>query len=333
MVREIGRLQSFGLGIEATAGTAVTPTIWIPVESGNVKPITENVKDESGIGVIDSIHDAHIVKKMSETSLEGIAYSKSFGAMLLGALGTSAAPSLVETSVYSHAMTRKNDNSHPSFTLVRDNANQEEKAAYSMLESLDIDCTIGSQVKYGATFKGRSVAAGSTYTPAFDVDDEPFLVSKVTVKFASDVAWLAAAASIPVNSVKLTIDKNLTQIFQTATTAVPDATEFTSQHNQDFTVSGDFEMVYEADTYKTLAMALTKQAMQIEITGTTLIGATKYNQLTIQLASVVLEDWDRSTGLGDVMTQTFGFTAMYKLSETKTITATLQNKRSTQYIG
>jgi hypothetical protein len=333
MTREIGRLNSFGLGIEATAGTAVTPTIWVPCESANVKPITENVKDESGIGVIDAVHDAHIVKKMTEVSFDGIAYSKSIGAILLGALGASAAPSLVETGAYSHAMTRKNDNSHPSFTLVRDNQTQEEKSAYCMLEKLDIDCTIGSQVKYKSVFKGQSTSAGTTYTPAFDVDDEPFLVSKVTVKFANDIASLGAASAIPVNSVKFSIDKKLTQIFQTATTAVPDATEFTTQHNQDFMVSGDFEMVYEADTYKTLAMALTKQAMQIEVTGTTLIGATQYNKLTIQFASVVLEDWDRSTALGDIMTQTFGFTALYKLSETKTLTATLINKRSTQYIG
>ncbi len=277
--------------------------------------------------------DAYIVRKMSETNLEGVAYSKSFGALLQGALGTSAAPTTVETSVYSHAMTRLNTNSHPSFTLVRDNQTQEEKTAYSMLEKLEIDATIGEQVKYKATFKGKSVAAGSTYTPSFDTGDEPFLVSKATVKFATDIAGIAAAATVAVKSMKLNIDKKLTQIFMTATTAVPDATEFNTQHNQEFMVSGDFEMVYDADTYKTLAQALTKQAIQLEITGTTLIGATQYNKLTIQLASCVLEDWDRSTANGEIMTQTFGFTALYKLSETKTMTATLQNTRSTQYIG
>jgi len=193
--------------------------------------------------------------------------------------------------------------------------------------------TIGEQVKYSATFKGKSVSAGSTYTPSFDTADEPFLVSKATVKFASDIAGLGAASTVPVKSMKFNIDKKLTQIFMTATTAVPDATEFNCQHNQEFMVSGDFEMVYDADTYKALAQALTKQAIQLEITGTTLIGATQYNKLTIQLASCVLEDWDRSTANGEIMTQTFGFTALYKLSETKTMLATLQNTRSTQYIG
>jgi hypothetical protein len=65
------------------------------------------------------------------------------------------------------------------------------------------------------------------------------------------------------------------------------------------------EIVYDADTYKTLSQALTKQAIQLEITGTTLIGATQYNKLTIQLASCVLEEWDRSSDNGEIMTQTF----------------------------
>lgn len=193
MTREIGRLNSFGLGFESTPGTAVSPTLWIPVETGNVKAITENVKDESGFGVIDGVSNAHIIRKISETTLEGVAYSKSFGALLQGALGTSASPSLIETGVYSHAMTRLNTNSHPSYTLVRDNQTQEEKTAYSMLEKIELDATIGEQVKYKATFKGKSVSAGSTYTPSFDTADEPFLVSKATVKFADDIAGLGAA--------------------------------------------------------------------------------------------------------------------------------------------
>jgi hypothetical protein len=41
--------------------------------------------------------------------------------------------------VYSHAFTRKNDNSHPSATIFHDNATQEEKSLYHMLDTLDID--------------------------------------------------------------------------------------------------------------------------------------------------------------------------------------------------
>lgn len=36
-------------------------------------------------------------------------------------------------------------------------------------------------------------------------------------------------------------------------------------------------------------------------------------------------------GNDSIVTQTFGFTALYKLSETKQLTATLQNSKSTIY--
>jgi hypothetical protein len=62
------------------------------------------------------------------------------------------------------------------------------------------------------------------------------------------------------------IAKNLTQIFSTSSTCGTEALDFVSQHNQNFGVTGDMEIVYDADTYKDLAIANTKQAVQITIT-------------------------------------------------------------------
>jgi len=75
----------------------------------------------------------------------------------------------------------------------------------------------------------------------------------------------------------------------------------------------------------------TYQAIEIDIVGRTLIGATKYNQITIQFAQVALDEWDRSSDNNAIVTQTMGFTAMYKLGETKTMTIDLTNTLSAQY--
>jgi len=96
-------------------------------------------------------------------------------------------------------------------------------------------------------------------------------------------------------------------------------------------VKGDFEIVYNDSTFKTLALAGTKQAIEIQLEGRALIGATKYENITIQLASVVLEDWDRSDDKDGIVTQSFGFTALYKLVETKMMTIDLTNAKATQY--
>jgi hypothetical protein len=91
------------------------------------------------------------------------------------------------------------------------------------------------------------------------------------------------------------------------------------------------EIVYDADTYKDLAIANTKQAVQITITWKTLIWATKYNQLSFTFAAITLEDWDRKITNNEIVNQTFGFSALYSIADTKTISATLQNTISTQY--
>jgi len=48
----------------------------------------------------------------------------------------------------------------------------------------------------------------------------------------------------------------------------------------------------------------TKKAMRITIQGNTLIGATKYSELSFDFASLSFTEWDRSTDNNAIMTQT-----------------------------
>ena len=331
MAKEIGRLNSFALGKETTAGTPVAVTQWIPCESANLKLVTDPIKDESGFGRIESGADAHVAKKTSEMMAKGLVRPTSFGHLLLAALGQVAAPSLVETGVYKHAFTVKNDNNHPSYTIVRDNQTQEEQAPYSMLESLTITAEAGQYLRFDAKFKGNVIADTTGNTPSFTTSGEtPFLVSNMSVKVANDIASIGGASRTSVQSVKFTIDKNLEQVFGTKTSTT-EQLGFVSQHNKNLSVKGDIETLYDSDVLKDIAEAGTKQALELQIQGRTLIGATKYEDLTFQLASIILEDWDRNDDKDALMSQSFGFTALYKLGETKMLTADLTNARSTTY--
>lgn len=330
MSKQIWRLNSFGIGIEWTPWVAGTIDTWIPLEEGNLKPIAENEKEESGFWVIDAISDQFVVRKMSEFTATGNIRAKSFGWLLLMALGTAASPSLLETGVYKHAFTRKNDNNHPTATIIQDNATQENQSLYNMLQEISMNFEVGNIAKFDLTMIGQTFTDTTGNTPSFLTGDEDFLVSNVHVKFATDVAGLGAASRVPVQSINLTIEKNLNQIFSTKSTTT-EALDFVSQHNQDFRVSGDCEITYNDTTYSDLLVGGTYQAIEIDIVGRTLIGATKYNQLTIQLAQVALDEWDRTADNNEIVSQTFGFTAMYKLGETKMITADLTNTLSAQY--
>ncbi len=331
MAKEIGRLHSFWVWIEAIAGTPASIDTWIPLEEGNLKPIIEIVKDESAIWVIEWASDSHVTKTSSEFTAKGIVRSKSFPWVLFATLWTCWAPSLVETWVYTHAMTRLNSNSHPACTVIHDNTTQEEQASYCMVDSLKLAFEIWSQAKFDLKMMGKLFANTTGNTPTFVTLDEPFLVSNMCVKFASTVAGLTGATPVPVQSVNFEIAKNLNQIYSTSTTCGTEVLNFASQHNQQMDITGDMEIIYDADTYKTLAIANTQQAIWITITGKTLIGATKYNQLTFVFANTRLEDWDRSMSNNEIVSQTFGFSSMYSVGDTSSISATVQNTISAQY--
>lgn len=177
---------------------------------------------------------------------------------------------------------------------------------------------------------GRAPTDATGNTPAFTTEN-PFLVSRAQVKFATNVAGLTGASLVPVQSFNLNIEKNLEQIWSTESVAGTEALNFATQHNKDMRVSGDFTIIFDNKTYRDLALNGTLQAIEIKVDGRNLIGATRRDELTIRLNSVILTEWDRDMGNDAIVTQTFGFTALYRLSETSQITATLQNTKSTIY--
>jgi hypothetical protein len=70
MTKEIGRLHSFGLGIETTSGTEAAADAYIPLTSGKLTPQVTKSTQENGLGVIDQTSDSYVVQKMSEFSAE-----------------------------------------------------------------------------------------------------------------------------------------------------------------------------------------------------------------------------------------------------------------------
>lgn len=326
MVKEIGRLSSMGIGIESTPGTPVSATHWIPTDDFSMKPIVEKSTDDNAFGVIDEISNSAIAKEMSEISASGIARSESLGVLLKCALGTAGSATLVETGVYSHAFTRLNSNAHPSATIIDNNGTQDMQAPYCMLDSLEIDASVGEYVKFTTTFKGGKMAT-TTSSPSFltGLTDEAFIAGKVTVKRASNIAGLSGGTAISLQNIKISISKNTLQIFKLGSTTLD------ANVNQQFGVTGDMEAVYDANTIRDFFTSNTKNALQIEIEGASLIGATKYNTLTIQLASVQLESWEKTAGNNDIITETIGMIAEYSFTDTQTINVSLVNKKTTAY--
>lgn len=204
--------------------------------------------------------------------------------------------------------------------------NTDERAPYGMVDSLEISAAVGEFVKFSVSMKGGKIE-DSTATPSFltGTADEAFRASKVTVKVAADISALSGASAIAIQNIKFSLAKNLMPVFKLGATTID------AMVNQQFGVTGDLELVYDANTYRDYFTANTKKALQIEIEGATLIGATKYNKLTIQFAQVHLESWDRSSDNNALVSETIGFVGEYSFGDTQTMNMVLQNTKSANY--
>ena len=329
MAKEIGRLNSFWLGIETTKGTEIAASVYIPLTAGKIIPEVVKTNVEEGRWVIDQVSDSYVTQKMTRLTGTWSVKSNSFGYIGLLAFGTAWAPVEVEIGVYTHAFTRKNDNNHPSATVYGINTTQQEKSTYHMIDTLDFTFAIGEKAEFSVATVGQKLENSSWNTAAFTSGDEDFIVNCAEVKIADDVAGIAWATPVSLQNMSLSIQKNLMQIFGTRT-ASDCQYEFESQHNQQFAVSGDFEITFDSKAYQEIYEDGDVKAVQIEFVGRTLVGATEFNKVTFLLPKVSFESFDKTDSNDTIVSQTIGFISMYDATN-GTISMTLQNNKSTQY--
>lgn len=312
----IGRLSAIGLWKETTSWTAVAPTIWLPVTKSEMNPIIKNVEDTSGLGIIDKVSDSRPVENTSETSVEGIVRDNSFGALLHMLFGTVAAPTLVETGVYKHAFSRKNDNNPVSYTITEDVNAAAKQAPYSIVDSLTVEVKAGDYVRFTTKFVGGQLATTTDQSPSY-TQEKLFLASGVTVKLNG--------TAIKAASYKITIEKNPEKYMALGSTNID------SIFNTIFTVKGDMELLYDSETILNLVIAGTKQSLELIATGTDLIGATKKSELEFLVPLASLEEWKRANDPDKIVRQTVAFKGVFDIATAKTISGYIQNTKAVSY--
>ena len=320
MPAEIGRKTTIGVGIESTKGTGVAPQIFIPVSNFSVDVKSEYVDDNSSYGRIEDSIDSYVAKKKADISFDGNVYDKAMGYLLLAALGQVSSADSGDASglVYKHTFTVKNDADHPALSLEAEGDNYDERAIYSMLESLSIDAAVGEYLKYSAAFKGKTEE--STSGTASYTQENIFLPKMGTFKLADTQAGLDAANAIDIRNAKINITKSVLPEYSLGS-ETPSAL-----YNQVFTIDGEIELVMDSDTYKDIARDGTQKAMRLDfINSDVTIGTSDNPQLTIDLNLVSFQDWGLNTDIDGIKTQTLGFKAHYKLADSKMVQIELTN--------
>lgn len=317
----IWRLQGLGIAYETVAGTKESATAWIPKTSWVIKPVIETVKDTSWYGLIDEVYETNLANEYSQADIEWILCSRSIGYLLLWTLWASA---ISWWWPYTHSFTVLNTNSHPTFTLWAKDPVESFSTSYNMINEFSIEATAWEYVNFNASFTGKKKVTETPPTTSYSAVDYPFRARDVKVYF-SDTEWSWWTA-ISLNRIKLTISKNLyldKQLWNQDLSAI---------YNQQFTVSWDFEWLFDSLTIQNYVRNGTNKFMKIEIINTDVTMTPSWNPtLTFILWKTLFETRDETDANNDIVMQTVWFTGGYNVSSTYTIKASLINEVSADY--
>lgn len=320
MAKFIGRTADIGITKEAVRGTAeTTPTFWLPKLSLTLDDGIEQAIDESSVGVIEDSTDAIVVGKYAEGEIEGNILDASFGLILLNALGSVSTAGPAETTVYTHTFTVNQSAQHQALTLFLDDGVQDYAFPLAMLESLNIDVSLGQFAKFTASFRSK-VGETDTLSPSYSAENH-FLPQHGSLKIASAVSGLSGASALDIRSVQLNINKNLEDDRKIGSLNQDDIL------NKQFSVEGQVEVVFDAETFKTQMLADTAQAVRIDLTNSDVtIGSTLNPKLTIDLSKVKFSKFEKNYSNNDIVVATATFKAHYKTSESDMIEIALVNE-------
>lgn len=300
MTKYIGRILNLGIGRETSRGVGVAPTYWLPRTTFSFDDKIVQARSESGLGVIEDSEEAFVTTKYGQGDIEGEIREDSFGLLLyqmLGSLSTSGPTD----SAYTHSFSILQSAQHPSLTFKVQDPNTSEMYKLCMLDSLEITAELDQVVMYKATFMGKQ-ATGSTESTVTYTSADKFTKKHVSVKLAANIAGLAAATSLSVKRLRLTISKNVT-MDDALGTAEPE--DFL---NRQFSVEGEIELNYEDETFKNYFKGGTYRALEIKLENTdALIGASTRPSLTIQMPKVDIFDWAPDYALDEIVKQTVSF--------------------------
>ena len=181
-------------------------------------------------------------------------------------------------------------------------------------------------MSFDVSYLGKKLATPATLTPAY-TSANPFLAKHAHAYFATNEPLLNAATETVLQNFKLNINKNLVEIQGFG------STDIDSIYNQQFTLDGDMEALFDSVTLRNYVVNSDKKAMRIKIVNTdaTALITGIYPSIYIDLTKVGFIDRKKSEDLNGIVNQTMGFKAQYDSTTATAMEALLLNSTSATY--
>lgn len=322
-----GRRSDVGISKEGTRGTtSASVDYWLPSAAYSFNEKVQKVRDDSGLGTIETPRSSDLVKRWTEGDIEFNLRDKSVGLLLLALFGTETFA--VDTPVSGagrHTYTVAASNQHQSLSVWKKNPVETLQAGNAMITSFQIRAVLDQYVRATVGLIGKLF--GNDVATVSYVTENRFRPQDVAIKIAATEAELAGASALgTVRALSLSINKNV-EDYQGLGSVDP--VDFV---NKDMVVTGEFELVFENDTYKDLTLLNSLRALSIKLTNANAIAALTTNpSLEFILDEVDFEDFDIDESEENLAIVTVTFNAHYSQANSRMIRAILINSRNTAY--
>lgn len=297
MSKFVGRRGTVGIAKESSAGTIVTPTFWIPVNSISFDDKVTTAREEEGLGRIEDSDSNFVTNKFGEGEIEFDLNDKQVGLFLSSIMG--ASPVTAGGPTYTHTYSLSNTNTHQTLSLAYQDPDQTKIFPYVVVDSIEITVEPEGIAKCTVAFKSRVSRDWSTLTADFTSLGNKFLHQHLVFKTAAAIGSLSGASNISLKALTLTITANA-MLDNVTGTVEPEAVL-----NQQFSVEGEITLNKTDDTYRDLMLDGTYRAIEINFS------RASNSSLQIQLPRVDFTEWEQDRALNEIVKQTIQFKGNY----------------------
>lgn len=297
MSKFVGRLGNVGIAKEATSGTIVTPTFWVPFNSISFDDKTSTAREQEGLGRIEDSDSNLVTNKYGEGDLEFDMNDLNIGLFLTSLLG--ASPTITGGPTYTHTYSLSNTNTHKTISLAYQDPDQTKIFPFTMIDGLEITVEPEGIAKAKASFKSRVSRDWATLTPSYTTLGNKFLHQHLVCKTASTIGGLSAATAISLKKLSLKINTNA-DFDNVLGTVEPEAIL-----NHQFTIEGELTLNKTDDVYRQLMLAGTYKSLEISFS------RASNSSLQLQFARCDFTEWEQDRKLDDIVGQKIKFKANY----------------------
>ena len=305
----IGKFSEIGFALEDIRGTAESaPTKSAKKIEANFYKNVEKAEDESVVATVMDINKLRKTQEWYEGDVSMNLHADTIGYLLANIFGD--VESAEEGGGYKHTFTQDEAIKRQSFTtFVKEGDVKQEKIAGTVVSTLSLSAEQDGYVSADIGLIGRS---GEADTATFSYDKEyDFIGKDITITIGDSKAQLDnGGTEIDVKSLTLDIDTGAEADFVSEGEYTPHEI-FQGNTN----ISGSLELNYDGNTLYDLYNSDTAKYMRIEIKDDHDLGTNTNPTVQIDLHKVFVEDWSRSGGQDEVVTQDVTFRATYNEDE------------------